>query len=68
MKAQLFEYYLIMTGLWKEGWILATLSKEDSNWKKYDLQIAMISTFQLYQKRKHLKYMAVETEILQLFF
>lgn len=34
MKVQLFEYDLIMTVLWKEGWILATLSKEDSNWKK----------------------------------
>lgn len=51
-----------MTGLWKEGWILATLSNENSNRKKFDLQIAMICTFQLYQKRKHLKYMAVKTD------
>lgn len=29
----------------------------------HDLQITMICTFKLYQKRKHLKYMAVETEI-----
>lgn len=31
-----------MTGLCKEGWILATLSKENSNQKKYYLLIAMI--------------------------
>lgn len=31
MKVQLFEDDLITTGLWKEGWILATPSKENSN-------------------------------------
>lgn len=57
---ELFEYDLIMTGLCKEDWILATLSKENSNQKKYDLQVAMIP---IVSEKKASKYMAVEIEI-----